>query len=68
MAIHAIHDLKAGDEIFRSYISPYELYDNRKKICDLYGFVCQCKLCILDHNDHFNDVRKNILDNLIEKM
>lgn len=46
MIVRATRAIKAGEEIFHSYIDPSLDYDARQKaLMDTWGFECDCKLC-----------------------
>jgi len=44
MVVQANQDIKAGGEIFLAYTAS-EIYVERKKHLDFYGFQCDCNLC-----------------------
>jgi hypothetical protein len=51
MAVHAVKDLKKGEEITLSYITPLEPYTIRREVLLKRGFECDCQLCKTDKAD-----------------
>ena len=64
MVIHAIEDIKKGDEICLPYINPLHKYSERKKRLAGWKFACHCKLCELDANGQKTPERNRILRKL----
>lgn len=58
MVIQANQDIKAGGEIFLAYSSAFDVYSERKKHLDFYGFQCDCNLCKLESKVPANIVKK----------
>ncbi|KAH7731125.1 TPR domain protein [Aphelenchoides avenae] len=51
MVVHAIQDLKKGEEIVWSYTDALDSFSLRTKHLYPYGFSCDCRLCELDRAD-----------------
>ena len=60
----AIKDIKKGDDLTISYISPNEAYLERKKKLANWGIVCDCKYCRHDINTE-NELYKREYDKYI---
>uniref|UniRef100_A0A914YRG0 SET domain-containing protein n=1 Tax=Panagrolaimus superbus TaxID=310955 RepID=A0A914YRG0_9BILA len=61
MVIHATVDIKKGDEICLSYVSPLLEYSERKKKFQSWKFTCKCQLCEIDSNDKFISKRHQMV-------
>ena len=46
MQLHASRDIKAGDELVVSYLSPDSSFAERRVQLAAYGFVCKCPACV----------------------
>lgn len=46
MSFVSMKPIEVGQELFISYVSEGKSYDQRAKALSMYGFVCNCKLCI----------------------
>jgi len=57
MVVQANQDIKAGGEIFLAYTAS-EVYVERKKHLDFYGFQCDCKLCKSESKVPANTVKE----------
>ncbi|KAH7720739.1 SET domain containing protein [Aphelenchoides avenae] len=51
MVIHAIGDLRKGDEVVFSYTDPLKPFKERSKQLLHFGIYCDCQLCELDKID-----------------
>ena len=47
LTVHAIRDLKAGEEILTCYINVCYYSEARQKQLDRYGFICDCAACCM---------------------
>jgi len=45
--VHAVRDIKAGEEIFTTYISLCRGPEDRQSVLSRYGFACNCPACDL---------------------
>ena len=54
MTVHAIKDIKKGEEITCSYLDPFGSYKDRLEKMQRYKFECKCDLCVIDQLDTFN--------------
>ena len=60
--IHALCDLKKGDEVTINYNVPLDRYINRKAdLKDIWNFVCDCRMCQTDREDLLTPRRGEIL-------
>ncbi|KAH7713021.1 TPR domain protein [Aphelenchoides avenae] len=55
--MHAVVDLKKGDEVMLHYIDPIVPYSVRKQLQSTYNFACDCRLCELDRKDPLREKR-----------
>ena len=52
--IHAIRDIKAGEELTTEYANCLDIREKRHSILKSYGFECQCEVC----NDNEAELRR----------
>ena len=62
MVIYAAADIKKGEEICLSYISPLIEYSKRKEKLQSWKFTCQCELCRNDASDKMVAQRHKMLE------
>uniref|UniRef100_A0A914PPY3 SET domain-containing protein n=1 Tax=Panagrolaimus davidi TaxID=227884 RepID=A0A914PPY3_9BILA len=63
MVIHATTDIKKGDELCFTYISPLNEQSERKEKLNGWKFTCECQLCEADAKDtDFSKRRKMMLE------
>uniref|UniRef100_A0AC34G248 SET domain-containing protein n=1 Tax=Panagrolaimus sp. ES5 TaxID=591445 RepID=A0AC34G248_9BILA len=62
MVLHAVGDIKKGEEICLSYFPPSNKYSERKNRCENWNFICCCKLCEVDSNDAFCESRDEMVN------
>ncbi|KAI1703543.1 SET domain-containing protein [Ditylenchus destructor] len=67
MVIHAICDLKKGEEITHNYVSPTIPYKERAKTLERYGFKCDCELCESERNDPAYERRLRLWHKIMPK-
>lgn len=58
--LHAIADMKKGDEVTVHYIDPIIPYTVRKEHQAAYSFECDCRLCELDRKDPMCEKRSGL--------
>uniref|UniRef100_A0A914QK96 SET domain-containing protein n=1 Tax=Panagrolaimus davidi TaxID=227884 RepID=A0A914QK96_9BILA len=61
MVIHATVDIKKGEEICLSYVSPLLEYSVRKQKFNAWKFTCNCELCAIDSKDKFSVKRDQMI-------
>uniref|UniRef100_A0AC34F2X2 SET domain-containing protein n=1 Tax=Panagrolaimus sp. ES5 TaxID=591445 RepID=A0AC34F2X2_9BILA len=66
IVIHAVADIKKGEEICLAYICPMLGFSERKQKLKSWKFTCQCKLCELDSKDEYCSQREKIMEELIK--
>ena len=68
--VHAIQDIREGEEIFISYLPCDFSYEQRQdNLSDGYGFICRCSLCSLLPEDRMKrDENRAIVDAIIKKI
>ncbi|KAI1698325.1 SET domain-containing protein [Ditylenchus destructor] len=67
MVIHAICDLRKGEEITHNYVSPTIPYKERLEALQRYGFKCDCELCESERNDPAYEQRLKLWDKMLPK-
>lgn len=67
MAVHAICDLKQGEEATLSYINPLTVYSERKeRLQKAWNFDCKCRLCEVEGKDGNCSKRFRLLQQFID--
>ncbi|KAH7718142.1 tpr domain protein [Aphelenchoides avenae] len=64
MAVHAIVDVKKGEEISLSYIDPTQAYANRAQQLKGFGIECSCRLCKTERADANRFEREKLVKQL----
>uniref|UniRef100_A0AC34FTA6 SET domain-containing protein n=1 Tax=Panagrolaimus sp. ES5 TaxID=591445 RepID=A0AC34FTA6_9BILA len=64
--IHAITDIKKGEEICHTYIPLQFEYSVRKEMFNSWKFTCSCKLCEIDSKDKFCKKREQLMAEFLE--
>lgn len=62
MVVHATKDLKKGDEITLAYIGfPSKHEERRKKLEEVWGFKCRCRVCEMENESDQNGLNSKRL-------
>ena len=60
MFVHAVCDLKEGEEITLTYCEPNTSLKERIKMLKSWKVTCDCRLCKLDRTDPFIEEREKL--------
>ncbi|KAH7704106.1 TPR domain protein [Aphelenchoides avenae] len=69
MVVHAIMDIKKGEEMTLAYIAPIHTYKDRaEQLKEGYDVVCDCRLCELDRADPRCGEREQLLEDMLKPL